>query len=90
MAGFVLIQIFVIARRLIAEQRAKEQIKGMFGTYVSPEIVKRMVNSGQPPQLGGHESEITPYFSDIASFSTRKRVKPWPAASMLRMNCDIC
>jgi adenylate cyclase len=68
--GFASLQIFMIARRLIAEQRSKEQIKGMFGTYVSPALVNRMVESGESPQLGGHEDEITAYFSDIQGFST--------------------
>lgn len=69
LAGFFSLQVFMIARRLIAEQRAKEQIKGMFGTYVSPALVNRMVASGESPQLGGHEDEITAYFSDIQGFS---------------------
>jgi adenylate cyclase len=60
----------MISRRLLAEQRAKAQIKGMFGTYVSPALVNRMVESGESPQLGGHEDEITAYFSDIQGFST--------------------
>jgi adenylate cyclase len=69
LVGFFSLQVFMIARRLIAEQRAKEQIKGMFGTYVSPALVSRMVASGESPQLGGHEDEITAYFSDIQGFS---------------------
>ncbi len=68
--GFAGLQIFMISRRLLAEQRAKAQIKGMFGTYVSPALVNRMVESGESPQLGGHEDEITAYFSDIQGFST--------------------
>jgi adenylate cyclase len=68
--GFAGVQIFMISRRLIAEQKAKAEIKGMFGTYVSPALVNRMVESGQRPQLGGHEEEITAYFSDIQNFSS--------------------
>ena len=56
--------------QLIDEERAKGRIKGMFGAYVSPQLVDRMVESGDDPQLGGHDSEITAYFSDIQSFST--------------------
>lgn len=68
--GFAALQVYEIVGRLLAEQRAKEQIKGMFGTYVSPALVNRMVESGESPQLGGHEDEITAYFSDIQGFST--------------------
>jgi adenylate cyclase len=42
----------------------------MFGAYVSPQLVERMVESGENPQLGGHDDEITAYFSDIQSFSS--------------------
>jgi adenylate cyclase len=68
--GFACLQVFMISRRLLAEQRAKAQIKGMFGTYISPALVNRMVESGEAPRLGGHEEDITAYFSDIQGFST--------------------
>ncbi|HYP18282.1 MAG TPA: adenylate/guanylate cyclase domain-containing protein, partial [Opitutus sp.] len=56
--------------QLIEEEKQKGRIKGMFGTYVSPQLVERMIESGENPQLGGHEDEITAYFSDIQSFSS--------------------
>ena len=56
--------------QLVDEEKQKGRIKGMFGAYVSPELVSKMVESGDDPQLGGHDSEITAYFSDIQSFST--------------------
>jgi adenylate cyclase len=68
--GFGALQFIVIGRRIIAEQRAKQEMKGMFGAYVSPQLVDRMVKAGQMPQLGGHEEDLTAYFSDIQSFST--------------------
>ena len=68
--GFGGLQVFMIVRQLVREQKAKQQIKGMFGTYVSPELVSRMIESGESPELGGHEETITAYFSDIQSLST--------------------
>ncbi len=56
--------------QLIEEEKQKGRIKGMFGAYVSPDLVNRMVESGENPQLGGHDAEITAYFSDIQSFSS--------------------
>jgi adenylate cyclase len=41
----------------------------MFGAYLSPELVNRMVESGDDPKLGGAEMEITSFFSDIQDFS---------------------
>lgn len=70
MTGFVAFQFIVIGRRVWLEQKTKLEIKGMFGTYVSPQLVERLVQSGRPPELGGVEDEITAYFSDIQGFST--------------------
>ena len=52
------------------EQKEKRRIKGMFSSYVSPELVDQMINSGEEPKLGGNEVYITAFFSDIVSFST--------------------
>jgi len=68
--GFAAVQVFSVGRRVLAEQRAKEQIKGMFGTYLAPELVNRMAASGVSPELGGLEEDITAYFSDIQGYST--------------------
>ena len=62
--------------QVVEEQKQKGRIKGMFGTYVSPEVVERMINSGRNPQLGGHDEVITPYFSDIQSFSAFSELLP--------------
>ena len=70
LTGFIGLQFLVIGRRILEEQRAKQQIKGMFGAYLAPQLVDRMVKSGQMPELGGHTEEITAYFSDIQGYST--------------------
>jgi len=56
--------------QLVSEEKQKGRIKGMFGAYVSPQLVERMVESGDDPALGGHDAEITAYFSDIQGFSS--------------------
>ncbi len=60
--------------RLIDEEKQKKRIKGMFGTYLAPEVVNSMVESGEEPQLGGHNVVITCFFSDVQSFSTFSEV----------------
>lgn len=67
--GGTVLQFVVIGRRILREQRARAQVKQMFGSYLSPELVHRMVQTGEIPQLGGHLEEITSYFSDIQGFS---------------------
>jgi len=56
------------------EQAQRDRIRRMFGSYVSPELVRRMVDARAEPQLGGHESEITAFFSDIQGFSAFSEV----------------
>ncbi len=74
--GFGSLQVFMIGRRVLQEQRAKEQVRGMFSSYLAPEVVKRMIDSGEMPRLGGHQEEITAYFSDIQGFSTFSEQMP--------------
>jgi len=60
--------------RLIDEEKQKKRIKGMFGTYLAPEVVNDIVNSGEEPQLGGHSVSMTCFFSDVQSFSAFSEV----------------
>ncbi|NNE92977.1 MAG: adenylate/guanylate cyclase domain-containing protein, partial [Verrucomicrobiales bacterium] len=69
-ASFLGLHMAAVTARLYRENRMKSRIKGMFGTYVSPEVVHEMVSAEDPPRLGGEECEITALFSDIQGFST--------------------
>jgi len=55
---------------LVIEQKAKGRLKGMFGSYVSQDLVDQMVDSGEEPSLGGEETKITAFFSDVQAFSS--------------------
>lgn len=70
MIGFVIIHATVLTDRLVAELREKQYIREVFGSFVSRDVVDQIIKSGEMPQLGGHETEITMFFSDIQSFST--------------------
>ncbi len=58
-----------ITWQLAYEEKQKSRIKHLFGAYVSPDLVNRMVEQGDDPRLGGAEMEITSFFSDIQDFS---------------------
>lgn len=66
----------VLGSQLFEEQRSKQRIQSLFGTYVSPQLVEQMVETGETPQLGGLETEITAYFSDIQGFSRISELLP--------------
>lgn len=68
--GFVILHTAIIGDRLALELREKKRIRSMFGSYVSPQVVDQLIESGEMPQLGGHETDITMFFSDIQGFSS--------------------
>jgi len=77
--------------QVIEEQKAKGRIKGMFGAYVSPELVNRMIESHEDPQLGGHDAEITAYFSDIQSFSAfSEKLASGPLVELMNEYLTAC
>ena len=58
-----------IAQRMIAEYRLKLQIRGQFGTYVSPDLVKQLENDPSLLKLGGETKTMTFLCSDIVGFT---------------------
>lgn len=91
LVGFLSVQVFMIVRQVVREQKSKQQIKGMFGTYVSPDLVNRMIDSGQSPELGGHEENITAYFSDIQSFSSfSEKLPPDKLVVLMNEYLSVC
>ena len=57
------------AQRMISEYRLKLQIKGMFGTYVSPKLVQQLVDDPSLMKLGGDTKTLTFLFCDIVGFT---------------------
>jgi adenylate cyclase len=71
MLGFVGLQFHIIARRVVEEQRAREQVKQMFGTYLSPELLKRMMKEGQSvATVSSERRPVTILFSDLRDFTS--------------------
>lgn len=48
----------------------KAFLKNAFGSYISPELIDEMYETGKPPMLGGDSGIRTAYFTDIQGFST--------------------
>ncbi len=76
LVAFALQQTVVTALKIREEQAQRDRIRRMFGSYVSPELVRQMVDARAEPQLGGHKDEITAFFSDIQGFSAFSEVLP--------------
>lgn len=60
----------VLALRYLTEERERVRITGLFGRYVSPQVVDQLVASGEAPRLGGIRREVTVLFADIRNFTT--------------------
>ncbi len=91
LGGFAMLQFVTIGWRVWQEQKAKQEIQGMFGSYVSPEIVDRMIKADEKPRLGGHEEEITAYFSDIQAYSTfSEKLPPNLLVELLNEYLTVC
>ncbi len=58
------------ALRYLLEEREKRFLHDAFKTYLSPVLIEQMIESGDPPRLGGEERVISAFFSDIQAFST--------------------
>ncbi|WP_221030151.1 CHASE2 domain-containing protein [Actomonas aquatica] len=91
LVGFGLLQFGFFVYRVWVEQAAKQQIRSMFGSYLSPVVINQMVASGEQPVLGGSAVELTAYFSDIQSFSAFSEVlEPPRLVSLLNEYLTAC
>ncbi|MBF0184106.1 MAG: adenylate/guanylate cyclase domain-containing protein [Magnetococcales bacterium] len=76
------------------EMSQKQEIKGMFGQYLSPDVVEDLVKDPSKLRLGGESREMTAYFSDVAGFSTiSEKLTPQELVQLLNeyltAMCDI-
>lgn len=70
--------------QVASEQRQRQRIQRMFGAYLSPALVERLVESGADPQLGGFDAEITAFFSDVQGFSSfSERLTPQQLVALM-------
>lgn len=73
-----------LSYNFVGEQREKKRIRDMFSTYLSPTVVNQMIESESEPQLGGDETHITAFFSDIEAFSSfSEQMQPRPLVELI-------
>ena len=56
--------------RAFREEANRRQLRGAFGQYLSPTMVREIEQSGQSPELGGITTDITVMFMDVRGFTT--------------------
>jgi adenylate cyclase len=60
----------VLGVRYTTEERANREVRSLFGRYVAPSVVSRIVDDPDAFGLEGELREITVLFSDIRGFTT--------------------
>ena len=50
-------------------ERERQRVRSTFGRYLSPALVQRMADTGEEPQLGGEQRQLTLMFCDIRGFT---------------------
>jgi adenylate cyclase len=71
--------------RALTEGAEKKAIKGLFGQFVSPEIVDQLAQDPSKVKLGGEKRDMTVFFLDIAHF-TNISEKMDPEALIIFLN----
>jgi class 3 adenylate cyclase/CHASE2 domain-containing sensor protein len=66
---FIIYSVGVVVN-VVVEGKEKRFLKTTFKNYLSPELIDKMLEDKQMPNLGGEEGMLTAYFTDIAGFST--------------------
>jgi adenylate cyclase len=75
--------IFLEVHKLSQAFGSMKQAVGVFGQYVPKALVQKIIQSGEPPELGGRRQEISVLFTDISDY-TRIAEGTEPEDLMLR------
>jgi adenylate cyclase len=70
LAGIAITYIGYVVAKFIRFDKEKNFIKTAFMHYLSPEVVKQVIDNPKLLNLGGERREITAYFSDIQAFTS--------------------
>lgn len=74
----------VTAIRFFYEERKAREIRQMFSSYVSPKIVKELIDNPDKTKLGGERRTVTVLFSDVIGFtSLSEKRQPEEVVSLL-------
>ncbi len=60
----------VFIYRFLTEEKEKKKMKGMFSTYVNPQVVDSLLADPDKLKLGGERTRASVFFSDVAGFTS--------------------
>jgi class 3 adenylate cyclase len=59
----------IVVRNVLVERHEKKKLRTAFSTYVTPSVVKRVMEDPDMLRLGGQRRLMTAFFSDVAGFT---------------------
>lgn len=65
----LLVFLIVTTTQHLLSERERKRVRSTFGRYLSPALVQRMAETGEEPQLGGEQRQLTLMFCDIRGFT---------------------
>ena len=68
--GTTLVALHAYGIKFVSEFLQKQQIKKQFGSYLSPDLVAKLVKDPSLLRLGGTEQDLTIQFSDVRGFTS--------------------
>ena len=68
--GTVLVALHAYMVKFVSEFLQKQQIKKQFGSYLSPDLVAKLVKDPSLLRLGGDSQDLTIQFSDVRGFTS--------------------
>ncbi len=66
----VCVYVSITAYRYLTESQQRKFIRAAFSTYLSPSVVKTIIDAPERLVLGGEERKITAFFSDVQGFTS--------------------
>ena len=69
-SGLVIVMLHAYGIKFVSEFLQKQQIKKQFGSYLSPDLVAKLVKDPSLLVLGGTEQDLTIQFSDVRGFTS--------------------
>ena len=66
---FIILALHTYGNNFYIQFKLREQIKGQFGTYLSPDMVEMLCKDPSLMKLGGERKEMTFMFMDICGFT---------------------
>ena len=82
--AILLTYIFNLSLKAYREQQQKSFVTRQFARYISPDLVKQIVNKGLDLELGGVSKNVTVLFLDIRGFtSLSEKLKPVEVVDIL-------